>query len=180
MGRSPKTEGASGRMACWTVRVGTSPGVLITSITYHPPANRTPAARWLPQSPAVTAPSRRELSGLCLATLVCTLGKCLLWKPSVTAKATGGSPVVPAPTGREPLGTVPGGTPPGIVTEQNGEGRQPRRVRTGSGIKNLRRTAADRTACQVFFTNFSRHLGQVMAMAPLPRGTRTCWRHRGQ
>ena len=33
---------------------------------------------------------------------------------------------------------------------------------------------------QVFFTNFSRHLGQVMAILPLPLGTRTGWRHLGQ
>lgn len=33
---------------------------------------------------------------------------------------------------------------------------------------------------QVFLTNFSRHLGQVMAILPLPRGTRTVCRHLGQ
>ena len=33
---------------------------------------------------------------------------------------------------------------------------------------------------QVFLMNFSRHLGQVMAILPLPLGTRTVWRHLGQ
>ena len=32
-----------------------------------------------------------------VSTWVCAFGKCLLWNPSVTAKATGGSPAVPAP-----------------------------------------------------------------------------------
>ena len=31
-----------------------------------------------------------------------------------------------------------------------------------------------------FFTNFSLQRGQVMAILPLPRGTRTIWRHLGQ
>ena len=33
---------------------------------------------------------------------------------------------------------------------------------------------------QVFFTNFSLQRGQVMEILPLPRGTRTVWRHLGQ
>ena len=36
-------------------------GVSILSIKYQPKANRQLSSRWLPQSPAVTAPSRREL-----------------------------------------------------------------------------------------------------------------------
>ena len=32
----------------------------------------------------------------------------------------------------------------------------------------------------VFLWNFSLHLGQVMRILPLPRGTRTVWRQRGQ
>ena len=35
-------------------------------------------------------------------------------------------------------------------------------------------------AYQVFLTNFSRHLGQVMAILPFPLGTRTVCRHLGQ
>ena len=38
LGRSPKPEGASGRTAHLTARDGTSPAVLITPITYHPPS----------------------------------------------------------------------------------------------------------------------------------------------
>ena len=66
MGRSPKTEGASGRTAHLTARDGTSPRVLITSITYHPPSK---PELHRPLAPSVTAnavpaPSRRELCGV--------------------------------------------------------------------------------------------------------------------
>ena len=45
----------------------------------------------------------------------------------------------------------------------------------------IRKQAADgRPWYQVFLTNRSRHLGQVMAILPFPLGTRTLWRHRGQ
>ena len=43
--------------------------VSITTSKYYPTANRQFAPRLLPQSPAVTAPSRRELWGLSFATL---------------------------------------------------------------------------------------------------------------
>ena len=33
---------------------------------------------------------------------------------------------------------------------------------------------------QVVLMNFSLHLGQVMEIFPLPLGTLTCWRQRGQ
>ena len=45
--------------------------VSITTSKYYPTANRQFAPRLLPQSPAVTAPSRRELWGLYFATLAC-------------------------------------------------------------------------------------------------------------
>ena len=61
MGRSPKTEGASGHIVNSKYRGDTSPEVSKTFGKYHPRANRQPTARRLPQSPAVTAPSRREL-----------------------------------------------------------------------------------------------------------------------
>ena len=78
MGRSPKTEGASGQKTNFTTRGGTSPELSfpvphtrkasgIMGIGYRYPQASTPpkandnhTARWLPQSPAVTAPSRRE------------------------------------------------------------------------------------------------------------------------
>ena len=44
-------------------------GVSITSIKYRPIPNHQLSARWLPQSPAVTAPSRRELWGAYFSTL---------------------------------------------------------------------------------------------------------------
>ena len=66
LGRSPKTEGASGRTAHLTARDGTSPVVLITPITYHPPSK---PELHRPLAPSVTAnavpaPSRRELCGV--------------------------------------------------------------------------------------------------------------------
>ena len=44
----------------------------------------------------------------------------------------------------------------------------------------LRRGIFPALCIYVFFTNFSRQRGQVMAILPLPRGTRTIWRHLGQ
>ena len=79
MGRSPKTEGASGRKAHLTAGDGASLRLSYFLPRFHeaarkigvgyrqppastiPSANRNCTARLLPQSPAVTAPSRREL-----------------------------------------------------------------------------------------------------------------------
>ena len=49
----------------------------------NPSSNRRFTARWLPQSPAVTAPSRRELWGANLSTWVCAYGKVPTVNPSV-------------------------------------------------------------------------------------------------
>ena len=45
---------------------------------------------------------------------------------------------------------------------------------------NLKRRAVFRSSFYVFLMNFSLHLGQLMLILPLPLGTRTCWRQRGQ
>ena len=91
LGRSPKTEGAIGRKAHLTAGDGASLRLSYFLPRFHeaarkigvgyrqppastiPSANRNCTARLLPQSPAVTAPSRRELWGLYLATLACCL-----------------------------------------------------------------------------------------------------------
>ena len=83
MGRSPKTEGAIGRKAHLTAGDGASLRLSYFLPRFHeaarkigvgyrqapastnPSANRNCTARRLPQSPAVTAPSRRELWGQC-------------------------------------------------------------------------------------------------------------------
>ena len=52
------------------------------------------------------------------------LGKCLLWNPSVTAKATGGSPAVPAPFNKGAFG-VQRRSPPcqrGVPRQRRGGG----------------------------------------------------------
>ena len=91
LGRSPKTEGAIGRKAHLTAGDGASLRLSYFLPRFHeaarkigvgyrqppastiPSANRNCTAHLLPQSPAVTAPSRRELWGLYLATLACCL-----------------------------------------------------------------------------------------------------------
>ena len=118
MGRSPMTEGASGQKTNFTTRGGTSPELSfpvphtrkasgITGIGYrYPQASTTPkandnhTARWLPQSPAMTAPSGRELWGLYLATLVCCFCGSAYCNPSVTP------PACQLPLTREPAGSA--------------------------------------------------------------------------
>ena len=64
----------------------------------NPKTNRNCTARWLPQSRLRRASSLPEgAMGLYLFTWVCAYGKVPTVNPSVTAKATGGSPAVPAP-----------------------------------------------------------------------------------
>ena len=63
-----------------------------------PSANRNCTARWLPQSPAVTAPSRRELWGLCLATLD------FLRMRSACCESLSHGCAVPAPFGKGAFG----------------------------------------------------------------------------
>ena len=48
------------------------------------------------------------------------------------------------------------------------------------GKKIPRKAVLSGVKFYVFRTNFSLHLGQVMEIFPLPRGTRTVWRHLGQ
>ena len=66
-----------------------------------PKVNRNCTARWLPQSPAVTAPSRRELWGAYFSTLD-------LWElevPAVNPSVT--PPACQLPLAREPCGQCP-------------------------------------------------------------------------
>ena len=80
----------------------------ITTSKYHPISKtylRPPLA------PSVTCGDSSLPEGairLCYFTLACAYEKVPAVNPSVTAKATGGSPAVPAPTGREPLGRASG------------------------------------------------------------------------
>ena len=91
LGRSPKTEGASGQETNLTTGGGTSPGLKFSHAPSQESAgfNRHRVSAVMSRCQPISKPS--AYSPLA---------------PSVTAKATGGSPAVPAPTGREPLGCV--------------------------------------------------------------------------
>ena len=71
--------------------------VTMTTSKYRPIPNHRLSARWLPQSPTVTAPSGRELWGLYLATLVCCFCGSAYCNPSVTP------PACQLPLTREPF-----------------------------------------------------------------------------
>ena len=76
-----------------------------------PSANRNCTARWLPQSPAVTAPSRRELWVRTTSHWVVLLGKCLLCIPQSRLRRASslwqGSLWCSADTGRVREVTIP-------------------------------------------------------------------------
>ena len=86
MGRSPKTEGASGQETNLTTGGGTSPGLKFSHAPSQESAgfNRHRVSAVMSRCQPISKPS--AYSPLA---------------PSVTAKATGGSPAVPAPSRRE-------------------------------------------------------------------------------
>ena len=131
MGRSPKTEGASGEKTNSSTRVRTSPGLKFTyalsqeSARYnghrisaimskhHPKANRNCTARWLPQTPSAPAPSRRELWAFA------TSHRFVLWEVPTVNPSDKNQRFLPAPFNKGAFGCGIdivcidcGGTPP--------------------------------------------------------------------